>query len=115
MPRARWRLAAPGLALALALGCAGADIRDDPPTARGQAAEPTAPAPKPPPPRATPAPPAPTVTQVLPVSLDAVLRLAEEQNPQLGAARERVRQAYAEQEIAEKRWVPDVHVGTGYY
>jgi outer membrane protein TolC len=49
------------------------------------------------------------------VSLDAVLRLAEEQNPQLAAARERVRQAYAEQEIAAKRCLPDVNVGAGYY
>src|SRR5687767_2600176 len=109
MTRARWSLAAPGLALAL--GCAGSGARvaaPAPPVARAQAAEPVAA------PAACPAP-APAAPQALPVSLDAVLRLAEGQNLQLAAARERVQQAYAEQELAAKGWLPEIHVGAGYY
>jgi outer membrane protein TolC len=57
--------------------------------------------------------PAPTP---VPVSLDAVMRLAEDQNAQVALARERINQAYAEQELAEKRTLlPDISVGTGYY
>jgi outer membrane protein TolC len=151
MTRVSWRLAAPGLALAL--GCAGVgavpDSPDAPPVTRGQAAEavprplplgvrPAAPRPAgpvvptgfveptttlPPPTAQAPAPPeqpvpvdpASPVRPVLPVSLDAVLRLAEGQNPQLAVARERVKQAYAEQDLADRSWLPEVHVGAGYY
>jgi outer membrane protein TolC len=91
--------------------------------ARGQnAAEPPTQAPKPlwtaPLPETPPAPPpTPPADQhpVLPVTLDAVLRLAEEQNPQLALARERVCQAFAEKDLADQRWLPEVNVGTGYY
>lgn len=51
----------------------------------------------------------------LPISLDAVLRLAEEQNPQLAVARARVREAHAEKAVAGKAWLPAVYVGTAYY
>jgi outer membrane protein TolC len=51
----------------------------------------------------------------MPVSLDAVLHLAEGQNPQLAMARERVRQAYAERDLAALSWLPEIHVGAGYY
>src|SRR5439155_6950453 len=85
-------------------------------------APPTAPAPRADAP-VTPAkatePPQPVapaaVHPVLPVSLDAVLQLAEGQNPQLAVARERVRQAYAERDLAGLSWLPEVHVGAGYY
>src|SRR5439155_13118480 len=71
----------------------------------------------------TPAPPPATLppatdaapTTAVPVSLDAVMRLAEDQNAQVALARERINQAYAEQELADKRLLPDVTVGTGYY
>ncbi|HTK76016.1 MAG TPA: TolC family protein [Gemmataceae bacterium] len=56
----------------------------------------------------------PAVTAV-PVSLDAVMRLAEDQNAQVALAREKINQAYAEQELADKRILPDVTVGTGYW
>src|SRR5439155_13630635 len=49
----------------------------------------------------------------LPISLDTVLRLAEEQNGQIALARERVREATAEKHL--KHWLPDVYVGTAYY
>jgi outer membrane protein TolC len=54
------------------------------------------------------------VSHALPIGLDTVFRLAEEQNPQVALARERVREAYAEKEVAS-RWLPDIYVGTAYY
>lgn len=51
----------------------------------------------------------------LPISLDAVLRLAEEQNPQIALARAKVREASAEKAVAGKAWLPAVYVGTAYY
>jgi outer membrane protein TolC len=64
----------------------------------------------------TPAAPpsAPERSNALPIGLDTVFRLAEEQNPQVALARERVREAYAEKEVAS-RWLPDIYVGTAYY
>jgi outer membrane protein TolC len=52
---------------------------------------------------------------VLSVTLDSVLRLAEDQNPQMALAREKVNQAFAEKDLADKHWLPDINVGTGYY
>jgi outer membrane protein TolC len=52
---------------------------------------------------------------VLPVSLDTVFHLAEEQNLQIGMVREKLRQAYAEKNLAAARWLPDLWVGTAYY
>jgi outer membrane protein TolC len=66
-----------------------------------------------PPPQVGEAPPAPAAP--LPITLDAVLRLAEEQNPNVAVARERVCQAYAEQDVAKQKWLPDLYVGTAYY
>jgi outer membrane protein TolC len=126
MTRTRWRLAAP--ALTLALGCADssfhlAGLPDLPVVARGQSGD------RPPLLNPVPAvrqseletaptsPPAAAAEEhpVLPVTLDAVLRLADGQNAQLALARERVNQAYAEQALADKKWLPDINVGTGYY
>jgi outer membrane protein TolC len=56
-----------------------------------------------------------TTATVLPLGLDTVLRLAEEQNSQIALARERVREAYAEQDVAAARWLPDVYAGTAFY
>jgi len=53
--------------------------------------------------------------QVLPISLDTVLHLAEEQNAQIGQARERLREAYADKDLAGKKWLPDIYVGLAYY
>lgn len=140
MTRTRWMWAAPGLALAL--GCAGTDscltgMPCGSVVARGQDADrmpalqlrmdiPTG-LPALPPlagaPVAISPPVAPTEKlappavdhPVLSVNLDSVLRLAEEQNPQMALARERVCQAYAEKDLAGKKWLPDINVGTGYY
>ncbi|MCS6850925.1 MAG: TolC family protein [Gemmataceae bacterium] len=54
-------------------------------------------------------------SHVVPISLDTVLRLAEEQNAQIAIARERVREACAESEAARHRWIPDLWVGAGWY
>jgi outer membrane protein TolC len=122
MTRARWRLAAPGLALTL--GCAGtasqmAKMPDAPVVARGQDAE------RPPllqpvkndlPPTNPPVASAPAADHpILTLTLDCVMRLAEEQNPQMALARERVNQAFAEKVLADKHWLPDINIGSGYY
>jgi outer membrane protein TolC len=51
----------------------------------------------------------------LPISLDTVFRLAEDQNCQVAGARERLQEAYAEKNIARAKWLPDVFVGTAFY
>lgn len=53
--------------------------------------------------------------QVVPIALDTVFQIAEEQNPQIGIAREKVREACAEKRVAAARWLPDLYVGTAYY
>ncbi|HLJ93406.1 MAG TPA: TolC family protein [Gemmataceae bacterium] len=59
--------------------------------------------------------PAPLPGRSLPISLDTVFRLAEEQNVQIALARARVDEASAEKGIAAKGWLPRVDVGTAYY
>ena len=49
----------------------------------------------------------------LPISLESVLRLAEEQNAQVRLARARVREASAL--CNGSRWLPDVYLGPAYY
>jgi outer membrane protein TolC len=53
--------------------------------------------------------------QPLPISLDTVLRLAQDQNGQIALAREKVNEAFAEKALADKRWLPDVYLGTSYF
>lgn len=57
----------------------------------------------------------PSTPAVLPVGLDTVFRLAEDQNFQVAIAREKVREAYADKKVAAARWLPDLWVGTAYY
>lgn len=59
--------------------------------------------------------PEPAPTNTLPIGLDTVFRLAEEQNAQVGLARERLREACADQELAGLKWIPDIYAGTAYY
>jgi outer membrane protein TolC len=49
----------------------------------------------------------------VPISLDTVLRLAEEQNAQVRLARARLREACAARN--GNPWLPDVYLGTAYY
>jgi outer membrane protein TolC len=51
----------------------------------------------------------------LPISLDTVLRLAQDQNGQIAIARSRLQEAFAQKDVAAKKWLPDVSVGTAYY
>ena len=51
----------------------------------------------------------------LPINLETVFRLAEDQNSQLALARARVREACAEKDVAAKAWLPAVYAGTAYY
>ncbi len=53
--------------------------------------------------------------KTLPIDLDTVFRLAEGQNAQIGLARARVEEAYAQKDVAGKRWLPDTYVGSAYY
>ncbi len=68
-------------------------------------------------PAVDPAVPAPEAAaeRVVPISLDTVFRMAEGQNAQVARARAQVDQALAEQDLAAKRWIPDLFVGAGYY
>jgi outer membrane protein TolC len=65
--------------------------------------------------RASAAAPDLTAQKTLPISIDTVLRLAEEQNPQIRVARAKVGVALAERESAKTRWLPDLFVGLGYW
>jgi outer membrane protein TolC len=111
---------------ALALGCVSVDLRTQEPAA-------PLPAPRVRAPEKEANPPAKTATQadctaapsavrvdqvkpkVLPVNLDAVLHLAEEQNVQIALAREKLNESHAEQELADLSWLPNIHAGLAYY
>jgi outer membrane protein TolC len=56
----------------------------------------------------------PAVRQV-PISLDTVFRLAESQNGQTAVARLKLDEAFANQELAAKAWLPDLWIGAGWY
>jgi outer membrane protein TolC len=66
----------------------------------------------PPPNEATP--PAECNRKLVPINLDTVLRLAEEQNPQLALDREKVYQATVDRAVADKAWIPDINVGVAW-
>jgi len=53
--------------------------------------------------------------KVLPISLDTVFRLANDQNGEISLAREKLQEAHARQDLAGKAWIPDVYIGTSYY
>jgi outer membrane protein TolC len=121
-------LALAGLPLA-GLGCAQLACSSGPApaaVARAAAGEPGKPASKPEniptlPREVAAAPHAPVPApeaappKVLPITLDTVLRLAGDQNAKINEAREKVNEAFAEKDLADKRWLPDLWVGTSYY
>jgi outer membrane protein TolC len=51
----------------------------------------------------------------LPISLEMVLRMACEQNSQIGLAREKLSEACSQQDVADLAWLPNVYVGTSYW
>ena len=59
------------------------------------------------------APPRPD--QRIPISIDAVLRLAQDQNGEVAVAREKLAEAFGEADVAAKGWIPDLTVGGSFY
>ena len=57
----------------------------------------------------------PAADKLVPINLDSVFHLAEEQNAQVGVAREKLHESEAEQALAAKAWLPQVYAGTGYF
>lgn len=55
-----------------------------------------------------------TSPKALPISLDTVFRLAPDQNGKIAIARQRLAEAFTQQDLAAKRWLPDLFVGTGF-
>ena len=55
------------------------------------------------------------ISPVLPINLDTVLRLAEEQNRQLALARARLSDSETERQLADSAWLPQVFAGVGYF
>ncbi len=53
--------------------------------------------------------------KVLPITLDAVLRMAKDQNGQVRIARSRLDEAAIKSVIANQRWLPNITVGPSFY
>jgi outer membrane protein TolC len=51
----------------------------------------------------------------LPITLDAVLRLAEDHNMQIALAREKLHDSLLQSEIASRSWLPKTYAGIAYY
>lgn len=51
----------------------------------------------------------------VPITLDAVLRLAQDQNGMVRLAREKLYEAETQQELATKNWLPETSVGAGWW
>jgi multidrug efflux system outer membrane protein len=62
------------------------------------------------PPELSQAPP-----KVVPITLDAVLRLAQDQNGQVRIARARLEEAAIKGVMANQRWLPNITVGPSFY
>jgi outer membrane protein TolC len=63
----------------------------------------------------TPTPLPTPKSKVVPINLDTILRLAEQQNVKINLAREKLNEANANKAVADKAWLPDISVGTSYY
>ena len=61
------------------------------------------------------APPSAKDGKPIPISLDTVLRLAQDQNGQVRLARMKLDDAASDREWASKTWVPDLALGMGSY
>lgn len=107
--RRQWLCLAPSLGLAI--GCANIDAQFNSAGIQARAQTPEIIHTQPLPMHA----PAPQSVTVMQVTLESVMQLAECQNASLALACERVKQAYAEQDLAAKSWIPDITVGAGYY
>jgi outer membrane protein TolC len=54
-------------------------------------------------------------SKALPINLDTVLRLAQDQNGQIAIGREKLNEAFAGLDVAARAWLPDLWVGTTFY
>src|SRR5262249_11921606 len=52
--------------------------------------------------------------KALPISLDTVFRLAQDQNGKIAIAREQLAEAFAAKDLADKGWIPELFVGISY-
>lgn len=57
----------------------------------------------------------PKAPKVLPITLDAVLRMAQDQNGQVRIARVRLDEACLQSSLANQRWLPNITVGPSFY
>src|SRR5438477_406874 len=57
----------------------------------------------------------PLTPRQVPVNLDTVLRLSQDQNTRIHIAREKVREACAGVDLAGKAWLPDLWLGGSWY
>jgi outer membrane protein TolC len=53
--------------------------------------------------------------RAVPISMDTVLRLTGDQNKQITIAREKVREATVDKDIADLGWLPAIYVGSAYW
>lgn len=58
---------------------------------------------------------APSNSHLMPMTLDYIMRTAQDQNGQIAIAREKLNESFANQELAAKRWLPDLYAGTAWY
>jgi outer membrane protein TolC len=63
----------------------------------------------------TPVPDPSPSPKVLPVNLDTVFRLAQNQNVRINLAREKLQEAFANKALADKSWLPQILIGPSYY
>jgi outer membrane protein TolC len=117
-----WKI--PLVGTLLSLGCTTTESMYPPEVARSVApTETTLPVTLPPPTRASTtasshavnAEKLPVAKRAMPIALDTVLRLAEEQNSQVGLAREKLNDSQLEKSIADLSWVPDLRAGMAAY
>src|SRR5262245_28950860 len=85
------------------------------PSPRPVTAAPGTPSPVQPVSHAVPAPPVVLETKEIPITLDAVLRLAEQHNPRIALAREKLHESYLTLERGARGWIPNVYASVGYY
>jgi outer membrane protein TolC len=60
-------------------------------------------------------PAAPVVPKEVPITLDALLRIAEQSNPRIGLAREKLAESQIGCEQGCRAWLPQVYAGVAYY
>ncbi len=120
--RGCFRLAAKGTGCAgllLLAGCVPFVLSAALPAAQPELVPPAQPNPLSPtillPPMTEPPPGPKDQGKALPISLDTVFRLAQDQNGKIAIAREQLNEAFAAKDLADKSWIPDLFVGTSYY